>query len=106
LFLYDYYVNLENNHAYLYRFTKTWKLRNNGDMAWPEGCYLKHTFGEKWGDLNERIPLPIIAPGQEIAINIELVSPARNDIYYSNWRACTANGSFFGGDKNYNGLIF
>ncbi|XP_059480983.1 protein ILRUN [Neocloeon triangulifer] len=78
------------------RFTKTWKLRNNGDMAWPEGCYLKHTYGEQWGGLSERISLPSISPGQEVEINIELISPSKNDIYYSNWRACTANGSYFG----------
>jgi next to BRCA1 gene 1 protein len=97
---------LKYNRAYLNRFTKTWKLRNNGDMAWPEGCYLKHTFGEKWGDLNERIALPSIFPGQEIEINIELISPQENDIYYSNWRACTSNGSFFGGMKMWLTIIY
>ncbi|XP_065352987.1 protein ILRUN [Cloeon dipterum] len=78
------------------RFTKTWRLRNNGDMTWPEGCFLRQTFGEAWGDVSEKLMLPALTPGEETAISVELVSPHTCNTYHSNWRACTPNGSFFG----------
>ena len=43
------------------------------------------------------ISLPSLQPGEETSVTVQLVSPSAPGLYQSHWRACTVNGSVFGG---------
>ena len=43
------------------------------------------------------ISLPSLQPGEETSVTVQLVSPSAPGLYQSHWRACTMNGSVFGG---------
>ena len=43
------------------------------------------------------ISLPSLQPGEETSVTVQLVSPSVPGLYQSHWRACTMNGSVFGG---------
>lgn len=75
---------------------KTWKIRNNGDDSWPNGCQLIFTGGDRLGAPNKLSINPLL-PGHEIDISVEMVSPMQTGLYSSKWRMSTAQGNFFGG---------
>jgi len=77
------------------KFIKTWKLRNEGTTKWPEGCRLIFTDGEKMG-ANIETPVPSIAPGEEVDISVEMVSPAAPGKYVGYYRMATVERSRFG----------
>ncbi|VDN19409.1 unnamed protein product [Gongylonema pulchrum] len=82
------------------RFTKTWRLRNSGKESWPIGCFLSYMEGEKLSD-STRMAVEPLAPGWEIDISIEMVSPAEKGIYQSRWQLNTESGIPFGGKNSH-----
>lgn len=78
-------------------FVKTWRLRNEGSVAWPLGSVLKFV-GKHSDNLSgpEAIAVEPIAPGQEVDVSVNLVSPAKPGRYTGYWRMCTAEGKKFG----------
>jgi len=77
------------------KFIKTWKLRNEGTTKWPDRCKLIFTDGEKMGANIETL-VPSIAPGEEVDISVEMVSPSAPGKYVGYYRMATAEGSRFG----------
>jgi hypothetical protein len=74
-------------------FTQSWLLENNGDVAWPSGCYLKLV-----SEINNdgKMFVPPIAPRDSYAITLNLVSPAEVGQFKSQFCLCTPNGTTFG----------
>lgn len=75
------------------QFTQSWLLENNGDVTWPQGCYLK-LVSEINND--EKMFVPQIAPHETHIITINLVSPSEVGQFKSQFCMCTANGAAFG----------
>jgi len=76
-------------------FVKIWRLRNEGEIAWPEGTYLEFVGGDKLC-LQREISVPPTAPGSEVDIAVDMVAPTKPGRYISYWRLCNADGSRFG----------
>mmetsp|Transcript_52367 Transcript_52367/g.90098 ORF Transcript_52367/g.90098 Transcript_52367/m.90098 type:complete len:737 (+) Transcript_52367:175-2385(+) len=75
-------------------FTKTWKMRNDGAVAFPAGARLVNVGG----DLMEGAPRPVGAhgPGEEFALGLELQAPLRPGRYIGYWRLQAPEGHHFG----------
>lgn len=75
------------------QFSQSWLLENNGDVAWPSGCYLKLV-----SEINNdgKMFVPPIAPRDSHIITINLVSPSEVGQFKSQFCLCTPNGSTFG----------
>jgi len=76
-------------------FIKTWRVTNNGEDQWPEGCYLTFTGGINLSPLTS-VPAGSLHPGETKDLSVDMNSPAEPGIYESKWRMATPNGSLFG----------
>lgn len=75
------------------RFTKVWRLRNDGDFDWKE-CTLRHIGGDCLQA--QIVALPVVVPGSEIDIEVSLVSPEEPGRYVGYFRLHTSEGIRFG----------
>eukprot|EP00644_Phytophthora_capsici_P010451 jgi/Phyca11/507795/fgenesh2_kg.PHYCAscaffold_30_\ len=78
---------------------KMWKLVNDGERTWPDGCYMIAQPGNPLfpeGTETSRIDLPALAPGEEFIAGVPLVSPTQAGRYTSFWRVCDPEGASFG----------
>lgn len=78
--------------------TKTWKLKNAGDVAWPADSQL--IFVSRCGDnLNgpERVAVegPVL-PQQEVDVSVTFITPSEPGRYIGYYRMATADGGKFG----------
>jgi hypothetical protein len=76
-------------------FVKTWKLRNNGTVAWPENTKLIYVGGDIFSTVDS-VAVPSLAPGEEVDVSVHMVSPSRTGRYISNFRLTTTDGVRFG----------
>jgi hypothetical protein len=76
---------------------KTWRARNTGQCAWPQGSLMIHTDNAELAP-SQGIPLAeAVAPGEEIEISVSLTAPEADGTYRSDWQLSTPNGLSFGG---------
>jgi len=76
-------------------FVKIWRLRNEGSLAWPEGTRLLFVGGDKLSNL-DFVPVPMVKPGEEVDIAVDMKSPISQGRYVSYWRLSQPDGSRFG----------
>lgn len=76
-------------------FVKVWRLRNDGERAWPEGTTLTHVFGPRLSDV-QSVSVPALPAGEEVDVAVNMVSPADAGHYVSNWRLTGPRGYKFG----------
>ena len=74
-------------------FQKSWRVRNIGKTAWPDGCQMIFINGDFEG---APVSLPQITPEEECEICVSCVAPTEEGEYYSHWRACDPDGMRFG----------
>jgi hypothetical protein len=74
-------------------FVKIWRMRNEGDVNWPEGLYLMHVSGDVLSS-NDRVNVPSIAPGEEVEIAVDMKMPSKPGRYNSYWRLGTKDQKF------------
>ncbi|KAG6969850.1 hypothetical protein JG687_00002965 [Phytophthora cactorum] len=78
---------------------KMWKLVNDGERSWPDGCYMITQPGNPMfpdGRNSSRIDLPALAPGEEFIAGVDLVAPTEPGRYTSFWRVCDPADVSFG----------
>lgn len=75
------------------QFTQSWLLENNGNVSWPENCYLKLV-----SEINNHAKMfvPQISPHDTHVLTISLVSPSEVGQFKSQFCLCTPTGSTFG----------
>lgn len=78
------------------RFTKVWRMRNDGSLDWPVGCALVSAGGDDLAAVDARVNVPSVSPGQEDDIAIELLAPDRTGRHVAYFRLQTADGVNFG----------
>ncbi|XP_052175740.1 protein JOKA2-like [Diospyros lotus] len=80
-------------------FTKIWRMRNNGSMAWPWGTRLVWVGGHNLSDtlsVELRIPFDGLPVGNELEIGVDFTAPELPGRYLSYWRMATPSGQEFG----------
>lgn len=77
------------------KFTKTWKVRNNGSCAWEAGYKFNFTGGEAMGGSSITLQ-SAVAVGAETELSVQLTAPNINGTYRGNWRMTNAAGTYFG----------
>jgi len=67
------------------KFNKVWRMRNEGNVAWPLDTQLIFVGGD---NVSETISVSVgsIKPGGEIDISVQMKSPVRPGRYTSFWR--------------------
>lgn len=75
------------------QFSQSWLLENNGNVVWPEGCYLKLV-----SEINDdgKMFVPQVSPRNSHVLTISLVSPSEAGQFKSQFCLCTPNGATFG----------
>lgn len=76
-------------------FTKTWRVENNGSVAWDSGFRLVHAAGEALSD-SLSWPVPQTAPGALADLTIEMKAPTTPGTAFSEWRLQDGMGQRFG----------
>ncbi|MEM7336343.1 MAG: NBR1-Ig-like domain-containing protein, partial [Chloroflexota bacterium] len=77
------------------RFTKTWQVRNTGNVAWGDGYQFVHIDGKAMTNTTT-MPLPNARPGEVVEISINFTVPNEPGIHFSDWRFQDPNGNLFG----------
>ncbi len=76
-------------------FTKTWRIRNSGDIPWGAGYTLAHVEGTLMAAVSS-IPVPNVAAGQDVNLSVELKAPTTPGSYHSDWQLRDPQGNRFG----------
>ncbi|XAR67974.1 hypothetical protein NMG60_11002938 [Bertholletia excelsa] len=80
-------------------FTKIWKMRNTGNMEWPQGTQLVWIRGDKLSDVVSvelQIPSNGIPVNGELDVSVDFVAPELPGQYISYWRMASRSGQRFG----------
>lgn len=77
------------------KFTKIWRMRNEGGAAWAENTVLTFVGGDQLG-APEAVTVPAVAASEEVDIAVDMVAPSVPGRYVSYWRLCTPDGHRFG----------
>ncbi len=85
------------------KFTKTWRLRNDGECVWEPGTQWVFISGDMLG-AQSPIGVELAEPGRIIDISVEMVAPAAPGTYRSYWRLQRPNGEYMG-DQAYVRII-
>jgi hypothetical protein len=78
------------------KFTKTWRLRNNGTCTWTTDYDVVFVSGDAMS-----APSPValphsVAPGDTVDVSVPMVAPDRAGTYRGNWKLRNAGGLLFG----------
>ncbi|TMW56434.1 hypothetical protein Poli38472_006444 [Pythium oligandrum] len=78
---------------------KSWKVKNTGASAWPEGCQLKLQTGRCGvapfeGEVD--VTVPPLNSGEEYIAEVQIRSPSEPGRHRAYWRMCDGEGKFFG----------
>jgi len=80
------------------KFVKTWRFRNEGSTAWPEGCtlvFLSKRNGDQMGGPTS-VPVISVPAGGEADVSVELVAPTSNGRFVGHYRLLAPSGMKFG----------
>ena len=84
-------------------FTKTWRVRNDGECTWPPGTTWAFISGNLLG-AQSPVQVELAEPERIVDISVEMVAPAAPGTYRSDWRLQRPDGEFFG-DQAYVRII-
>jgi hypothetical protein len=77
-------------------FTKTWRIRNTGTCTWTSSYAIVYVNGEKFSGPNF-VSIPgNVAPGESVAVSVDLISPKTPGRYRGNWMLRNSSGVIFG----------
>lgn len=74
-------------------FVKTWKVLNDGDVSWPNGCWCVFIQGDYKG---ESIVVDTAWPNEQVDITVVLSAPSTPGTYTSSWKLIDPQGLTFG----------
>lgn len=73
------------------RFTKTWRVRNNGGCTWPQGTtWVFHSDNQMGGAASS--PVAALGVGETADISVDLTAPASPGTYTGYWRVRLPDG--------------
>ncbi|KAK4375677.1 hypothetical protein RND71_006354 [Anisodus tanguticus] len=80
-------------------FTKVWRMRNNGNIVWPQGTQLVWIGGDKFSDafsVELQITSVGLAVDHELDVAVDFTAPELPGRYISYWRMALPSGQKFG----------
>jgi hypothetical protein len=79
------------------KFTKTWRLINDGSCTWKANYELYFVSGDRMsGPKSQQLTAIEVPPGASIDVSVELRAPEEAGTYQGNWGIKNANGLTFG----------
>ncbi len=88
------------------RFTKVWRVRNDGACTWDASYALVFNSGAPMTN-NLTILVPrVVLPGQTVDLGVEMVAPGSPGQYQSNWLMRNSRGTLFGFGPSRTDTIF
>lgn len=85
-------------------FNKKWRIRNIGACSW-NGFSLVFDSGDSMGGPATK-PIPVVNPGQEVDLDVDLKAPATAGTFRSYWRIVTNNNVLVPIVNGYQGRAF
>ena len=75
-------------------FTKIWRLKNVGEVAWPPGTKMLFVGGDQ---MTTEMSVPLsreaaVQPGEEVDVAVEMTAPAEHGRYLGYWRLTGPHG--------------
>merc|ERR1719248_197092 len=75
-------------------FTKIWRLKNSGEVAWPPGTRMLFVGGDQ---MTSEMSVPLsrataVQPGEEVDVAVEMVAPPELGRYLGYWRLVGPHG--------------
>merc|ERR1711871_434201 len=67
-------------------FKHTWKIKNTGESAWPQGVVLKSVGGDDIKGSGTRVTLLELGPGETIDVPLTFTAPSQEGRFISYWR--------------------
>ncbi|XP_042500362.1 protein JOKA2-like isoform X2 [Macadamia integrifolia] len=80
-------------------FTKIWRVRNSGTVAWPRGTHLVWIGGDQFSDkvlVELEIPVDGIPVDKVLDVAVDFRAPQHPGCYVSYWRMASPSGQKFG----------
>jgi len=77
------------------KFTKTWRVRNNGTCAWESGFKFNFIGGDAMGGITLTLD-KAVNPGAETELSVAMTAPNTSGSIRGNWRMANATGTNFG----------
>jgi hypothetical protein len=78
------------------KFTKTWRVRNDGNCVWDKSYTLEFDHGDAMSIVT-KIPLTrTVSTGESLDISIEMTAPAVEGTYTGYWHIATPFGGYMG----------
>jgi hypothetical protein len=94
------HVSVEDNYEFApgTAFTKTWRFRNEGDVAWPDNSIILFVGkkGDQMGAPNYVALSKVVLPGEEIDVSVPMIAPTAPGSYFGYWRLADLDGRKFG----------
>jgi len=78
------------------KIVKIWRVRNDGDCAWPAGSCITTAGGDLFTPYEMKSPVPLAAPGEEVEIALPLEVPQFIGRFIAYFRLQTKEGTNFG----------
>merc|ERR1719408_1078192 len=76
------------------KFTKIWRIKNNGEMPWPPGTRMLFVGGDQM-TTEQSVPIgrdsPVM-PGEEVDVAVEMTAPTELGRYLGYWRLVGPHG--------------
>jgi len=76
--------------------SKTWRLRNTGNIPWPAGSRIVHVGGDSLGLPAAGIAVDPVEPGHIVDVTVPLIAPSRPGRVVGYFRIMTADNQRFG----------
>lgn len=91
-------VSIVNGTVFLpgQHFYKTWRLANDGNVAWPVPTKLVFLSGDKLSSVDEVVVPKCINPGEQVDVTVSMRAPMLPGKYVSYWRLVDTDGIPFG----------
>ena len=77
-------------------FVKTWRLQNNGTVAFDASTALRFSSGEKLQAQADQVDVGAVQAGETFEVSVEMKAPETAGRYVSFWRLKDGKGDSFG----------
>lgn len=78
------------------KFTKTWRVRNDGNCVWDKNYSVVLDKGDAMTTVTSFPLTKTVNPGDSYDISIEMTAPATDGVYSGYWHIATPFGGFMG----------
>jgi len=78
------------------KFTKTWRIRNDGNCVWDRTYSMILESGDAMGAPPKVALTSTVTPGQTVDISLDMLAPTTPGSYTGYWRVATPFGGSFG----------